>query len=450
MTSPVWHPYQRLNPRPEQDPAVPRVIGGEGPYFYLEGGERLLDACCSWWCMIHGYRHPRLVRAIAEQADTLSHVMLAGLTHDPAEQLARALVRVTPEGLNHVFFIDSGSVGMEVAMKMALQYHILTGRPEKTRMLALKRGYHGDTSGCMAVCDPESGMHRLFSPLLPRHHFAPAPTAPFDAAPEDVEDDLAGLRAVLEQHHHEIAALLMEPLLQAAGGLNMTSPHYLCGARELCDEFNVLLVFDEVATGFGRTGKMFAANHAEVTPDIMVLSKGLTGGYLGHAATLATDRIHDAFRGESDRHAFMHGPTFMGNPLACRVALESLAVFEEEHYLEKIARLSRVLTRELCEDAELAAHPAVADVRVLGAAAVIEVYEAADLDGLRDFARARGVWLRAFKNYLYTMPAYITTEAEMVTITDVMKAWFLAHSGLLARLGKAERDAQVQQRQRAQ
>ncbi|WP_017431057.1 adenosylmethionine--8-amino-7-oxononanoate transaminase [Vreelandella jeotgali] len=426
MTSPVWHPYQRLSPRTEQDPAVPKVIGGEGVYFELEGGERLLDACCSWWCMIHGYRHPRLVRAIAEQADTLSHVMLAGLSHDPAEKLARALVRITPAGLNHVFFIDSGSVGMEVAMKMALQYHILTGSPEKTRMLALKRGYHGDTGGCMAVCDPDNGMHKLFSSLLPQHYFAPAPTSPFDAAPEDVEDDLAALREVLDAHHHEIAALLMEPLLQAAGGLNMTSPHYLRGARELCDEFNVLLVFDEVATGFGRTGKMFAADHADVTPDIMVLSKGLTGGYIGHAATLATDRVHDAFKGESDIHAFMHGPTFMGNPLACRVALESLAVFEEENYLEKIARLSQVLTRELCEDAELAAHPAVADVRVLGAAAVIEVHDAAALDGLRDFARDRGVWLRAFNRYLYTMPAYITTEAQMTTITDVMKAWFVA------------------------
>ncbi|GAB2729883.1 adenosylmethionine--8-amino-7-oxononanoate transaminase [Halomonas garicola] len=427
MTSPVWHPYQRLSHSTDQAATPPKVVGGDGVYFELEGGEWLLDACCSWWCMIHGYRHPRLTRAIAEQAETLSHVMLAGLTHDPAERLARALVRVTPAGLHHVFFIDSGSVGMEVAMKMALQYHILTGSPQKTRMLALKRGYHGDTSGCMAVCDPDNGMHKLFSPLLPQHHFAPAPTAPFDAAPEGVESDLAALREVLESHHHEIAALLMEPLLQAAGGLNMTSPHYLRGARKLCDEFNVLLVFDEVATGFGRTGKLFAADHAEVTPDIMVLSKGLTGGYLGHAATLATDRVHDAFRGESDIHALMHGPTFMGNPLACRVALESLAVFEEENYLEKIARLSAVLTRELCEDAELAANPAVADVRVLGAAAVIEVHDAADLDGLRDFARARGVWLRAFNRYLYTMPAYITTEAQMTTITDVMKAWFLAH-----------------------
>jgi len=421
MTSPVWHPYERLNnPTP-----TPKVVGGDGAYFELEGGEWLLDACCSWWCMIHGYRHPRLVQAIADQAQTLCHVMLAGLTHDPAEQLAHELVRITPEGLNHVFYADSGSVGMEVSMKMALQYHILTGNPGKTRMLSLMKGYHGDTTGCMAVCDPDNGMHRLFTPLLPQHHVAPAPSAPFDAAADDVEPDLRALREVLERHHHEIAALLMEPLLQAASGLNMTSPHYLRGARALCDKFNVLLVFDEVATGFGRTGKLFAANHADVTPDIMVLSKGLTGGYLGHAATLATDRVHDAFNGDSDIHAFMHGPTFMGNPLACRVALESLRVFEEDDYLGKIARLSEVLIRELKEDAALNDCAAVADVRVLGAAAVIEVHDAAALDGVREFARERGVWLRAFGRWMYTMPAYITGEDDMQKITGVMKAWFV-------------------------
>ncbi|MDR9439082.1 MAG: aminotransferase class III-fold pyridoxal phosphate-dependent enzyme, partial [Halomonas sp.] len=286
--------------------------------------------------------------------------------------------------------------------------------------------YHGDTAGCMAVCDPEEGMHSLFAGYLPRHHVAPAPTAPFDAGPDAVAADLAALREVLERHHHEIAALLMEPLLQAAGGLNMTSPHYLRGARALCNEFDVLLVFDEVATGFGRTGRMFAADHADVTPDIMVLSKGLTGGYLGHAATLATDRVHDAFIGDSEMHAFMHGPTFMGNPLACRVALESLAVFEEEDYLGKIAVLNGVLREALLDDAALAEHPAVADVRILGATAVIEAHDAADLVGVGDWAREQGVWLRPIGRWLYTMPAYITTERDMCRITDVMKGWFLA------------------------
>ncbi|GEN28035.1 hypothetical protein HVA01_16810 [Halovibrio variabilis] len=420
MTTPVWHPYAHLK---TQTPA-PKVIGGDGAHFVLEGGERVLDATCSWWCMIHGYGHPRLVAAIREQAGELCHVMLGGLTHEPADQLARELVRITPAGLNHVFYSDSGSVGMEVAMKMALQYQVLTGHPGKQKMLSLMKAYHGDTTGCMAVCDPEEGMHSLFASLLPQHHFAPAPTAPFDATVEQVEHDLNALRDVLERHHHEIAALLMEPLLQAAGGLNMTSPAYLTGARALCDEFGVLLIFDEVATGFGRTGKLFAADHAGVTPDIMVLSKGLTGGYLGHAATLANDRVHDAFIGDSPQHAFMHGPTFMGNPLACRVALESLRVFEEDDYLGKIGQLNRVLRCELIDNEQLSAHSQVADVRVLGATAVIEAHSAEALAGVGEFARERGVWLRPIGRWLYTMPAYITSEAEMVQITDVMKGWF--------------------------
>ncbi|SOC54266.1 adenosylmethionine-8-amino-7-oxononanoate aminotransferase [Chromohalobacter canadensis] len=421
MTSPVWHPYAHLK---TQSPA-PKVVGGEGPRFTLDTGESLLDATCSWWCMIHGYRHPRLVEAIQRQADALCHVMLGGLTHEPADRLARELVRVTPTGLNHVFFSDSGSVGMEVAMKMAVQYHYLHGKPAKHRMLTLMKAYHGDTAGCMAVCDPEEGMHSLFAGFLPQHHFAPAPTAGFEAGENEVQADLDALRGVLEAHHEEIGALLMEPLLQAAGGLNMTSPHYLRGARELCDEFDVLLVFDEVATGFGRTGKMFAADHADVTPDIMVLSKGLTGGYLGHAATLATDRVHDAFIGDSELHAFMHGPTFMGNPLACRVALESLAVFEEDDYLGRIQALNTVLREELVDDAALRAHPSVADVRVLGATAVIEVHDAEALEGVADFARERGVWLRPFGRWLYTMPAYITSRHDLRHITGAMKHWFL-------------------------
>ncbi|WP_339934298.1 adenosylmethionine--8-amino-7-oxononanoate transaminase [Vreelandella glaciei] len=420
MKTPVWHPYAHL----KTQTLAPKVVGGDGAHFVLENGERLLDATCSWWCMIHGYGHHRLVAAIREQAGELCHVMLGGLTHDPADQLARELVRITPAGLNHVFYSDSGSVGMEVAMKMALQHQVLTGHPGKRKMLSLMKAYHGDTTGCMAVCDPEEGMHSLFASLLPQHHFAPAPTAPFDATAEQVEHDLGALRSVLERHHHEIAALLMEPLLQAAGGLNMTSPAYVAGARAMCDEFNVLLIFDEVATGFGRTGKLFAADHAGVTPDIMVLSKGLTGGYLGHAATLATDRVHDAFIGDTPQHAFMHGPTFMGNPLACRVALESLKVFEEENYLGKIAKLSQQLQRELIEDQMLNAHPAVADVRVLGATAVIEAHSAEALKSVGDFARERGVWLRPIGRWLYTMPAYITSEAEITQITDVMKAWF--------------------------
>ena len=416
----LWHPYAQMKAMPP----APKVIGGKGAWLHLENGESLLDATCSWWCMIHGYGHPRLVDALKLQADTLCHVMLGGLTHDPAQQLSDALVRVTPEGLNHVFFSDSGSVGMEVAMKMAVQYQVQCGRPEKHKMLSLMRAYHGDTTGCMAVCDPEEGMHSLFAGFLPRHHFAPAPTAPFDAPREAVEADIAALRSTLEHHHHEIAALLMEPLLQAAGGLNMTSPHYVQAARELCDEFDVLLIFDEVATGFGRTGKLFAAEHAGVTPDIMVLSKGLTGGYLGHAATLATSHVYEAFLSDTPDHAFMHGPTFMGNPLACRVALESLTVFEEEDYLSKIGTLSAILRQELIEDVSLRQDPRIEDIRVLGATAVIEVADAQSLEGVQAFAREHGVWLRPFGRWLYTMPAYVTTPQEMRRIISAMKGWF--------------------------
>ncbi|MBZ9556767.1 MULTISPECIES: adenosylmethionine--8-amino-7-oxononanoate transaminase [unclassified Modicisalibacter] len=422
--SSLWHPYAQML----TSPTAPTVVGGEGARFHLQGGETLIDATCSWWCMIHGYGHPRLVKAIKDQADTLCHVMLGGLSHEPAQRLADTLVRITPAGLNHVFFSDSGSVGMEVAMKMAVQYQVQRGQPEKHRMLSLMGAYHGDTTGCMAVCDPEEGMHALFAGFLPRHHFAPAPRAGYHATREAIDTDIAALRATLERCHTETAALLMEPMLQAAGGLNMTSPAYVKAARELCDEFDILLIFDEVATGFGRTGKLFAAEHAGVTPDIMVLSKGLTGGYLGHAATLATSSVFAAFLSDDPGRAFMHGPTFMGNPLACRVALESLAVFEEEAYLDKIAGLNTILREELQEDGDLIGNSRVADVRVLGATAVIEVHDAADLDGAQAFARSRGVWLRPFGRWLYTMPAYVTTHDEMRRITGVMKDWFATTS----------------------
>lgn len=420
MPSALWHPYTQMHAMPEPL----EVVGGKGPRMHLASGETLLDATCSWWCMIHGYGQSRLVNAIQQQATELCHVMLGGIRHRPAMQLAEALVRITPPGLNHVFFSDSGSVGMEVAMKMAVQYQRQrqdrTDTRERTRMMSLMKAYHGDTAGCMAVCDPEEGMHSLFADFLPQHHFAPAPAAGFHASPHEVAQDIAALRDCLTRHQHEIAALLMEPLLQAAGGLNMYSPLYLKAARELCDEFGVVLIFDEVATGFGRTGKLFACEHADVSPDIMVLSKGLTGGYLGHAATIAQSHVFHAFDGKDANSAFMHGPTFMGNPLACRVALESLAVFEEEDYLGKIAVLNQILREELLTFS----HPAIRDIRVLGATAVIEVHDAHSLEGVQAHAREQGVWLRPFGRWLYTMPAYITGEDDMRQITHAMKSHF--------------------------
>ncbi len=414
----LWFPYAQM----KNIEVNYEVETGEGPYIQLTNGMKLLDATCSWWCMIHGYRHPEITQAIHDQADKLAHVMLGGLKNQPAAALAKKLVEITPEGLNHVFFSDSGSVGMEVAMKMAVQFWQNQGRTKKYKMASLMRAYHGDTTGCMSVCDPEEGMHSLFSGLLPKHHFAPAPTASFDAPAEAVASDIAELRKVFEQHHEEIAGFLVEPLLQAAGGLNMYSPLYLQEARKLCDEFEILLIFDEVATGFGRTGKLFAAEYADVTPDIMVLSKGLTGGYIGHAATLANDRVFKAFWDDDAGKAFMHGPTFMGNPLACAVALKSIEVFERDNYLGKIAALNQLLKEELLHFR----HEKVLDTRVLGAAAVIEVKDAKSLQGVQDFAINHGVWLRSFDRYLYTMPPYIISASDLKQITSVMKAWFTA------------------------
>ncbi|MAC45441.1 MAG: adenosylmethionine--8-amino-7-oxononanoate transaminase [Oceanospirillum sp.] len=412
----LWFPYAQM----KHLEVNYEVDTGEGPYIQFTNGMRLLDATCSWWCMIHGYRHPDITQAIHEQADKLAHVMLGGLKNRPAVELANKLVEITPEGLNHVFFSDSGSVGMEVAMKMAVQYWQNQGRTEKAKLASLIKAYHGDTTGCMSVCDPEEGMHSLFSGLLPTQHFAPAPEAGFDASAEEVTQDIANLRALFEQHHQEIAGFIVEPLLQAAGGLNMYSPIYLQEARKLCDEFEILFIFDEVATGFGRTGKLFAADHAGITPDIMVLSKGLTGGYIGHAATVANDRVFDGFWDDDAGKAFMHGPTFMGNPLACAVALKSIEVFERDDYLGKIAQLNQVLQQELLSFK----HPEVKDTRVLGATAVIEVHDAASLKDVQDFAISQGVWLRPFGRFLYTMPPYIITEDELKQITSTMKSWF--------------------------
>lgn len=414
----LWFPYAQM----KHLEVNYEVETGEGPYIQFTNGMKLLDATCSWWCMIHGYRHPDITQAIHDQADKLAHVMLGGLKNQPAADLAKKLVEITPQGLNHVFYSDSGSVGMEVAMKMAVQFWQNQGRTKKYKMASLMRAYHGDTTGCMSVCDPEEGMHSLFSGLLPKHHFAPAPTASFDAPAEAVAADITELRKVFEQHHEEIAGFLVEPLLQAAGGLNMYSPLYLQEARKLCDEFEILFIFDEVATGFGRTGKLFAAEYAEVTPDIMVLSKGLTGGYVGHAATIANDRVFDAFWDDDAGKAFMHGPTFMGNPLACAVALKSIEVFERDDYLGKIAQLNQLLKDELLNFK----HDTVLDTRVLGATAVIEVKDAESLKGVQDFAIKHGVWLRSFGRYLYTMPPYIISTDQLIQITDVMKAWFTA------------------------
>jgi len=374
---------------------------------YLEDGHELIDSISSWWCVIHGYNHKEINAAIVEQMQKFSHVMLGGLTHEPAETLAKELVRITPQGLNHVFFADSGSVGMEVAMKMAVQFWKNNGVDGKTKFASLYKGYHGDTTGVMSIGDPEEGMHHLFKGFLPKQFF--------------INPSLQEMEKLFEEHSDEIAAFVCEPLLQGAGGFNFYPPDFLKEAKPLCEKYNVLFIADEVATGFGRTGTMFACEQAEITPDIMVLGKGLTAGYLGLSATLATDKVYNSFLGETYEKAFMHGPTFMGNALACSAALASLKIFERENYLKKIARINEILKEELLGFKA----KGVKETRVLGACGVIETTDNSVHKGIQEFAATRNVWVRPFLNVVYTMPPYIISEGELRKICKVMKEFFV-------------------------
>lgn len=411
----IWYPYTQQKTMAE----AYNVSSADGVYLNLADGRRVIDAISSWWCVIHGYNHPELNAAAIRQLNKMAHVMLGGLTHDPALELARTLVRITPAGLNHVFFSDSGSVGVEVALKMAIQYWQNLGEKEKVKILTLKKAYHGDTTGAMSVSDPEEGMHRLFSPLLLQQCFLEAPRMGVEPDAALLKSDIHHLESVLKHEHRRLAAFIVEPLMQAAGGFNMYAPEYLQAARDLCNRYNVLLIYDEVATGFGRTGAMFAAERAGAIPDIMILAKGLTAGYTAHAATLANDKVYTAFYDDDPAKAFMHGPTFMGNPLACAIALKSIQIFERDNYLEKINRIESQLKTEL--SGLTGEH--VKDTRVLGATGVIEMTTPAALNGVTRFALDRGVWLRPFDRYLYTMPPYIISSAELKKITDVMKEW---------------------------
>ncbi|MDR1812414.1 MAG: adenosylmethionine--8-amino-7-oxononanoate transaminase, partial [Candidatus Fibromonas sp.] len=376
----------------------------KGVKLHLQDGRELIDAISSWWCVIHGYNHPKINAALKEQLENFSHVMLGGLTHEPVENLAKKLAEIT--GLEHIFFADSGSVGVEVAMKMAVQFWKNQGVKGKHKFACLLKGYHGDTSGAMSIGDPEEGMHHLFKGYLPEQFF--------------IETSLQEMEKLFVEHSGKIAAFACEPLLQGAGGFNFYPPEFLKGARALCDKYDVLLIADEVATGFGRTGTMFACEQANIKPDIMVLGKGLTAGYLGLSATLATDRIYNSFLGNTYEKAFMHGPTFMGNALACSVALASLKVFEEENYLQKITRIREILEEELLGFAA----KGVKETRVFGACGVIETETEDAHRGIQEFAAARGVWLRPFLKVVYTMPPYIISEKELRKVCGVMKEFF--------------------------
>jgi adenosylmethionine---8-amino-7-oxononanoate aminotransferase len=404
----IWHPY---SPMPATTPVHP-VVSAEGVRLRLADGRELVDGMASWWAAIHGYRHPRLDAAVTGQLRDMAHVMFGGLTHPVAVRLARLLVSLTPEPLTKVFFADSGSVSVDVAIKMALQYQRSRGRAAKSRLLTVRGGYHGDTFGAMSVCDPVGGMHHLFADLLPRHVFAPMPPAEYEPA---YAEELTRLVA---EHAHELAAIIVEPVVQGAGGMRFYDPAWLGLLRSLADEHDVLLVLDEIATGFGRTGTFFGAEHAGIAPDIMCVGKALTGGYLTLAATLCTDRVA---RGISDGEAgvLMHGPTYMANPLACAVAVASIELLRERDWRAEVAGIEKALTEGL---APARALPGVRDVRVLGAIGVIEMVEEVDVAAVQGRLMREGVWLRPFRNLIYTMPPYVIEPADLERVTAAMVA----------------------------
>ncbi|MEP5323864.1 adenosylmethionine--8-amino-7-oxononanoate transaminase [Marinobacter alexandrii] len=406
----VWHPYSATPPGGEVFP----VVSANGVRLSLADGRELIDGMASWWCAIHGYNHPVLNRAVEEQLAKMSHVMFGGLTHPAAVKLAQLLVKLTPESLSKVFFSDSGSVSVEVALKMAIQFWQASDKPRKQKMVALRSGYHGDTFGAMSVCDPVTGMHHLFGDVLNRQYFVSAPTAGFH---QDCPDtDMEEISDLLTAHHEEIAAVIVEPVVQGAGGMHFYSPDYLRKLRALCDAFDVLLIFDEIATGFGRTGKMFALEHANVEPDLLCLGKSLTGGYMTLAATLCNDRIAEVIS-NSEAGAFMHGPTFMGNPLACATAIASIELLLSQPWQRRIQRLNLQLEEGLSPARKL---PQVADVRTLGAIGVIELHEAVDMQTIQPMFVEKGVWIRPFGKLVYTMPPYTMNEKDLATLTTAM------------------------------
>ncbi|MFD5426161.1 adenosylmethionine--8-amino-7-oxononanoate transaminase [Streptomyces sp. NPDC127084] len=408
----VWHPYGPMPGR--TDPLV--VESASGVRLRLaepaEGRRELVDGMSSWWSAIHGYRHPVLDEAARGQLDRMSHVMFGGLTHEPAVRLATRLVEITPEPLRHVFLCDSGSVAVEVAVKMCLQYWRSVGRPEKQRMLTWRGGYHGDTWQPMAVCDPDGGMHQLWSGVLPRQIFADAPPPGFEEGYAD------RLRALIARHAHELAAVIVEPVVQGAGGMRFHSPEYLRVLREACDANDVLLVFDEIATGFGRTGALFAAEHAAVSPDVMCLGKALTGGYLSMAATLCAPRVADGIS-QGEVPVLAHGPTFMGNPLASAVACASIDLLLGQDWAHEVKRIEAGLHQGL---AEARALPGVRDVRVLGAIGVVQLDHPVDMAAATRAAVREGVWIRPFRDLLYTMPPFVTSDEDLALIARAVCA----------------------------
>lgn len=409
----IWHPYSAIG----VDLPIFPVVGAEGVRLHLADGRRLIDGMASWWSVIHGYNHPTLNEAITQQLSQMSHVMFGGLTHPAAINLTESLLAIAPKHLQAVFYADSGSVSVDVALKMAIQYWYAQGKPNKQKFLTIRSGYHGDTLGSMSVCDPDTGMHSLFNHVLAKQHFVPSPRCRFGEPCADDDPALLAMADALERLNGQLAAVIVEPIVQGAGGMWFYSAEYLQKLRALCDQYQVLLIFDEIATGFGRTGELFACHHAQVDADIMCVGKALTGGYMTLAATLTTQHIGEVIS-HNKPHVFMHGPTFMANPLACAVANASVQLLLASPWQQRVANIERGLRQGLAACTNL---PCVADVRVLGAIGVVELHQAVDMKVIQPLFVEAGVWVRPFGKLVYLMPPYIINDEELA---DLSKAIF--------------------------